>query len=94
VVGDLRTRLADRWMCLELTEDARRSLAGQGFDPVHGARPLRRSIARRLETRIGRALVSGEVEDGATIRVDATDDELVVTWDDVAGTEDEAAWRR
>jgi ATP-dependent Clp protease ATP-binding subunit ClpB len=38
--------------------------------------------------------VSGEVEDGATIRVDATDDELVVTWDDVAGTEDEAAWRR
>ena len=94
MVGDLRTRSADRQMRLELTEDARRFIAGQGFDPVYGARPLRRFIARELETHIGRALLSGAVEDGATIRVDATDHQLVVARDDAAGTEREAAWRR
>jgi ATP-dependent Clp protease ATP-binding subunit ClpB len=80
MVADLRVRLADRQMGLELTEDARRFIAGQGFDPVYGARPLRRFIAREVETRIGRALLSGDVTDGATIRVDARDDQLVVTY--------------
>jgi len=91
MVGDLRARLAERQMSLELTEDARRFIAGQGFDPVYGARPLRRFIAREVETRIGRALLTGEVEDGATIRVDATDDELVIRWDNPAGADRTAA---
>ncbi|TFV88468.1 ATP-dependent chaperone ClpB [Blastococcus sp. CT_GayMR20] len=91
MVGDLRARLAERQMRLELTEDARRFIAGQGFDPVYGARPLRRFIAREVETRIGRALLTGEVEDGATIRVDATGDELVIRWDNPAGADQTAA---
>jgi ATP-dependent Clp protease ATP-binding subunit ClpB len=55
----LRQRLAERSLTLELTEQARRLIAQQGFDPVYGARPLRRFIARDVETRIGRALVAG-----------------------------------
>src|SRR3954469_20912754 len=52
---ELRRRLADRRITLEVTEDARRFIAEQGYDPVYGARPLRRFIAHEVETRIGRA---------------------------------------
>jgi ATP-dependent Clp protease ATP-binding subunit ClpB len=54
MLGDVRARLADRQMHLEVSEDARHFIAQQGFDPVYGARPLRRFIAREVETRIGR----------------------------------------
>jgi ATP-dependent Clp protease ATP-binding subunit ClpB len=70
MVDDLRSRLADRRMTLEVTQEARRFIARQGFDPVFGARPLRRYIAREVETRIGRALLAGEVRDGARLRGD------------------------
>jgi ATP-dependent Clp protease ATP-binding subunit ClpB len=77
--NDLRARLADRRMILEITDEARRFIAAQGFDPVYGARPLRRFIAREVETRIGRALLTDAIGDGATIRVELKGDELVVT---------------
>ncbi|MFC0534192.1 ATP-dependent chaperone ClpB [Phytohabitans kaempferiae] len=68
---ELRQRLAERRLGVELTEPARRLIAEHGFDPVYGARPLRRYIAREIETRVGRALLAGDLPDGATIRVDA-----------------------
>jgi ATP-dependent Clp protease ATP-binding subunit ClpB len=77
---DLRSRLGERRMTLEITELARQFIARQGFDPVYGARPLRRFIAREVETRIGRALLAGDVRDGAVVRVDMVDDELTVTY--------------
>jgi ATP-dependent Clp protease ATP-binding subunit ClpB len=77
---DLRHRLADRRMTLEVTDQARRFIAAQGFDPVYGARPLRRFIAREVETRIGRALLAGDVRDGAVIRVDAAGGDLTVSY--------------
>jgi ATP-dependent Clp protease ATP-binding subunit ClpB len=79
-MDQLRQRLSERRMSLELTEAGRRLIAAEGFDPVFGARPLRRFISHEVETSIGRALLSGDVRDGATVRVDAKDDELVVTW--------------
>jgi ATP-dependent Clp protease ATP-binding subunit ClpB len=79
--ADLRRRLSDRRLALELTSDARRHIAAAGFDPVYGARPLRRYVAHEVETRIARALLSGDVEDGGTIRVDVRDGEPVVTFD-------------
>jgi len=79
--NDLRTRLAERQLSLELTEDARRHIATQGYDPVYGARPLRRYIAREVETRIGRALLSGDAEPGAMIRVDYSGGELIVSFE-------------
>ena len=81
MLDDVRARLADRQMRLEVTEDARGFIAQQGFDPVYGARPLRRFIAREVETRIGRALLAGDVRDGAVIRVGYTDGELTVSYE-------------
>jgi ATP-dependent Clp protease ATP-binding subunit ClpB len=69
-------------MKVELTEAARELIAREGYDPVYGARPLRRFIQRDVETRIGRALLAGEISDGATIILDADDGELVVSWRD------------
>jgi ATP-dependent Clp protease ATP-binding subunit ClpB len=76
---ELRSRLADRRITIVLTDDARRLMAKAGFDPVYGARPLRRFIEHEVETRIGRALLSGEVGDGAEIRIAVRDGELAVT---------------
>jgi ATP-dependent Clp protease ATP-binding subunit ClpB len=71
-------------MTLEISEEARRYIAQQGFDPVYGARPLRRFISRDVETRIGRALVAGDVRDGAVIRVGMADGALTVTYENPA----------
>jgi len=79
-IADVRRRLSDRRLALEITEPARVLIAREGYDPVYGARPLRRFIQREVETRIGRALLSGEILDGATIVVDADGDNLVVSW--------------
>jgi ATP-dependent Clp protease ATP-binding subunit ClpB len=80
MLNDLRARLAERQMTLEVSQDAVRYIAAQGFDPVYGARPLRRYIAREVETRIGRALLAGEARDGAVIRVRVAADQLVVSY--------------
>jgi ATP-dependent Clp protease ATP-binding subunit ClpB len=77
-IEQLRGRLAEHGTTLELTEPARLLIAEHGYDPVYGARPLRRYLAHELETRIGRALLSGELRDGTVIRVDAHDGALSV----------------
>jgi ATP-dependent Clp protease ATP-binding subunit ClpB len=79
MLGDLRARLADRQISLEVSPEALRFIANQGFDPVYGARPLRRYIAREVETRIARALVAGDVTAGSVIKVGVADGELTVT---------------
>ena len=66
----LRKRLAERKIELELTDKARDYFAEQGYDPVYGARPLRRTIQRELETTLGRKLLLGEVRDGSHVIVD------------------------
>jgi ATP-dependent Clp protease ATP-binding subunit ClpB len=84
MAGGLRARLADRSMTLDLEEDARAFIARQGFDPVYGARPLRRYIAREVETPVARALVAGDVRDGAVIKVGLTDGKLDISYDNPA----------
>jgi ATP-dependent Clp protease ATP-binding subunit ClpB len=81
MLNDLRSRLSDRRMTLEVSEPARRFIAERGYDPVYGARPLRRFIAHEVETRIARALIAGNVLDGATIRIDLRAEELVVDYE-------------
>jgi ATP-dependent Clp protease ATP-binding subunit ClpB len=84
MLDDLRARLSERQMKLEITDDARRFIARQGYDPVYGARPLRRFISREVETRIGRALLSGDILDGAVIRIGYADGELTVSYENKA----------
>jgi ATP-dependent Clp protease ATP-binding subunit ClpB len=78
--NDLRARLADRQMTLEVSEDAKSFIAQRGFDPIYGARPLRRFIAREVETRIGRALLAGDVREGAVIQIELAEGELAVSY--------------
>jgi ATP-dependent Clp protease ATP-binding subunit ClpB len=66
----LRARLADRRIALELTEAARTNLVRTGYDPHYGARPLKRAIQKRIETPLGRLLLSGGLRDGQTVLVD------------------------
>ncbi|WP_415954456.1 ATP-dependent chaperone ClpB [Streptomyces sp. KLOTTS4A1] len=75
---ELRRRLAERRITVELTPSARELVAHEGYDPVYGARPLRRFISHEVETLVGRALLRGDVQDGATVRVDAQDGKLDV----------------
>jgi ATP-dependent Clp protease ATP-binding subunit ClpB len=75
---DLKKRLADRDIGLELTDAARELVARQGFDPVYGARPLKRFLQHELETKIGRALIAGEVHEGAMLKVDVENGALHV----------------
>jgi ATP-dependent Clp protease ATP-binding subunit ClpB len=76
--ADLRRRLADRNIRIELTEPARTLVARQGFDPVYGARPLKRFLQHELESRVGRAIIAGEVTEGSVVRVDVERGELGV----------------
>ena len=65
----LRSRLADRRITIEVTDAAKDFFCQRGYDPVYGARPLKRFLQRELETRIGRQLISGGVKDGTVLEV-------------------------
>ena len=75
---DLSHRLAERGVKLELSSEAREFIAREGYDPVYGARPLKRYLQHQLETRIGRALIAGEVTAGSVIDVGLKGGELAV----------------
>ena len=77
---DLERRLKDRDIRLEIGDAAKEFVAKTGYDPVYGARPLKRFLQRELETRIGRALIGGGVQDGSTVKVDLQGDELSVSY--------------
>ena len=77
MVASLRKRLADRGLGLELTDEAKSLIIERGFDPLYGARPLRRYLQSSVETLIARRILSGEVAPDSTIVVDAEDGELV-----------------
>jgi ATP-dependent Clp protease ATP-binding subunit ClpB len=79
-LDELRNRLAENQIDVDITAQARRIIAEHGYDPVYGARPLRRYIAHEVETRIGRALLRGEIAAGGLIRVDVEGGELSVSY--------------
>ena len=74
----LQKRLAARKITLEFDETARKWLADEGYDPVYGARPLKRVIQRSLQNQLAELLLSGEVLDGATIPILADESGLLV----------------
>jgi ATP-dependent Clp protease ATP-binding subunit ClpB len=79
LVADLRVRLSDYNIELTLTDTAKTFVAEAGFDPVYGARPLKRYLQHELETRLARAILASEVPQGAMIQVDVIDDALHVS---------------
>jgi ATP-dependent Clp protease ATP-binding subunit ClpB len=75
----LRTRLAERDLTLTVTDGAMGWLAERGYDPVYGARPLKRVIRKEVEDELARALLAGEVSDGQQVVVELSDGRIVVT---------------
>ncbi|HSQ56062.1 MAG TPA: ATP-dependent chaperone ClpB, partial [Gemmata sp.] len=70
MLGTLRTRLAERKVTLSLTDAAKEHLVSVGYDPSFGARPLKRTIQKEIETPLARMLLKGEIHDGANVKVD------------------------
>ena len=69
ILRQLELRLHDRNISLELTDGALDVCAKNGYDPIYGARPLKRYVQKALETRIARAIIAGDIRDGGTIHV-------------------------
>jgi ATP-dependent Clp protease ATP-binding subunit ClpB len=74
----LQKLLGEREIVLRLTPAARQWLADEGFDPLYGARPLKRVIQRELQDRLAEEILGGTVQDGMTVTVDAVDNALVL----------------
>ncbi len=77
LLGLLRARLADRHIELDLTDAAKEHMAREGYDPVYGARPLKRFLQRQLETALSRKLLAGDITDHSRVTVDFKKGELV-----------------
>ena len=78
-LGNLRKRLADRHITIELTDAARSHIVRVGYEPSYGARPLKRAIQRELENELAKRLLRGDVRDGQHVRVDYNGDALTFT---------------
>jgi len=74
----LESRLADRKITMELKESAVDYLTDVGFDPIYGARPLKRTIQRELETNIAQAILRGDIKDGDTVIVEGGADGILI----------------
>ena len=77
MVASLRKRIEDRGLSLAITEEAKSLIIDRGFDPLYGARPLRRYLQSSVETLIARRILSGDLSAGATLTVDVENGELV-----------------
>jgi ATP-dependent Clp protease ATP-binding subunit ClpB len=79
LIEQISKRLEDRSISIAVSEQAKDYIAHQAYDPVYGARPLRRFLQKKLETTIGRALLKQEFKDGDTILVELKDQELFIS---------------
>ncbi len=87
LVEELHQRLTDRGFALVLTPAARSFIAKSAYDPVYGARPLKRYLQHHLETKIGRAMIASEVHEGSHIKVDENNEALVISFEVPASTD-------
>ncbi|MFO0826135.1 MAG: type VI secretion system ATPase TssH, partial [Gemmataceae bacterium] len=69
-LGYLRSRLAERKITLTLTDEAKKHIVSVGYDPAYGARPLKRTLQKEVETPLARMMLKGDVRDGSAVTVD------------------------
>jgi len=84
-IGEFRRRLEAMRMVLIVRPEAEAALASEGYDPVYGARPLKRVVSRRLENPISRLIVGGKLQEGGTVIVGYDGNEFTYTSPDPAG---------
>jgi ATP-dependent Clp protease ATP-binding subunit ClpB len=77
LIADVNRRLADKEISIDLTDRARAYVIDNGFDPVYGARPLKRYVQKTVETMAAKLILEGNVSTGSTILLDVVDGELV-----------------
>ena len=77
-LDEVRARLVDKNIKLEVTEEAKSVLAKEGYDPIYGARPLKRYIQNTLENNLARRIIKGDVYYGSTVVVDGQNNELTL----------------
>ena len=77
ILADVNKRLADRNLTIALTDSARDYVVSHAYDPVYGARPLKRYMQRSVETLAAKLILKGNLKEGDTITVDVSDDELI-----------------
>jgi ATP-dependent Clp protease ATP-binding subunit ClpC len=78
LVGELEKRLKGQGINLSLTDEAKKQIAKEGYDPEYGARPLKRAIQKKVEDRLSEELLKGTVKKGSTVSIDYKDGEFVV----------------
>ncbi|STB56069.1 ATP-dependent chaperone ClpB [Clostridium perfringens] len=76
---DVENRLRERNITLEVTDKAKEILVEEGYDPVYGARPLKRYISNVLETEIAKKIIAGEIYDGSVALIDGVDGKIIVS---------------
>ena len=76
MVADVNKRLADRELTIQLTEAAKKYVVDHGYDPIYGARPLKRFLQKNVETLAARLILEGDVGEGDTIWTDLDGDQL------------------
>ena len=79
MLGDLRNRLKSKQLDVAVTDAAKDYIVAEGYDPIYGARPLKRFIQRRLETMIARTIIGGNIESYSVLKVDYDGNELVLS---------------
>jgi ATP-dependent Clp protease ATP-binding subunit ClpB len=84
LMADLNKRLTDRRVTVKLDSKAKGWVAEKGYDPVFGARPLKRFLQRHIETKLARAIIAGDLGEGATVTFTVQNDELVPVQDAIA----------
>ncbi len=88
LTAELAKRLGEQGIGLELSPAAREFTARAGYDPVYGARPLKRYLQREVETRVGRALVGGDIGPGDRVLIDVEDGSLAIRSESASGSAD------
>lgn len=73
---EIKERLKEKNISIEITKEAKELMAREGYDPVYGARPLKRYISKTLETSIAKMIIKGEVYDGSTVVISSLDEKL------------------
>jgi len=79
LINELRKRLEDRHISLDITPEAADFIGQAAYDPVYGARPLKRYLQRTIETKIGRSIIAGDIFDGSKLLISLKDGEIVIT---------------
>ena len=77
-LNELRRRLSDRNIDLSITDSAKDILINEGYDPIYGARPLKRYIGNILETKIAKMIIAGQITDGCNLIIDGIDDNIEI----------------